>query len=338
MYRKFNFIRNYQEKNNNCYSSKAVNINGDLMGYPSPCNLLVTSRTTKRHPFYSETVVLDTRESYANHNITTEYSFNGDIEALELIKEFGIWANDNHITFYISYPNRVYTNNLARKSIMNKYKWISDYFDKNNINQLGTAYDFFYPVDYMNDTKFHMNHKGSLKRTEDTIKLMDKAIFNKEFDHSKWNETVSQELELYELEINQVYLLNEQKTKEILPILRYNWSFPEEFGAWTDGNEIITEFHIENYNGEELEIFMPIIHRTTNSHFEIFVNSVNVEYVIESNTLKFPINVNSSENNKVRIRLSFLEEILSPREQNSELTESGKLGLGFESIEIREIN
>ena len=99
----------------------------------------------------------------------------GDIketQGLMLIKDFNRWAQENGITVYLSFANRVYSSDYKSKECVTYFENLMDYLSRNNISVIGSPYDFFFPKDLFYDTLYHLNETGAALRTQSFIRML----------------------------------------------------------------------------------------------------------------------------------------------------------------------
>jgi hypothetical protein len=97
-----------------------------------------------------------------------------ETHGLTLIKEFSRWCKARGIHCYVTYPNMVYLKEYEEKRYHTYFDNLQRYFTSNDIDFIGTPYDFFFPLKLFYDSRYHLNRNGVTLRTRQLIAMMRK--------------------------------------------------------------------------------------------------------------------------------------------------------------------
>lgn len=102
--------------------------------------------------------------------------YNIETYGLIKIKEFSKWCKDNNIKLFVTFPNTVNLKDYYEEPYTSYFKFLLEYFKKNNIQVIGKPTDSLYSIEYFYDTNYHMNKKGSKIRTEEFLEKLKMKI------------------------------------------------------------------------------------------------------------------------------------------------------------------
>jgi hypothetical protein len=145
--------RNHEGANSRVDLLKNLNQNGDMLNVTEHDSL-----KTKKNPFDLPNPI------------------NLESRGLKAIKAFNDYCNDNKIAFFVTFPNLVYDKVYESEKYQNYFKFLSLYFDKHQIDVLGSPLQAMYPRRLFFDSEYHLISEGSDLRTADFIKILNQNL------------------------------------------------------------------------------------------------------------------------------------------------------------------
>jgi hypothetical protein len=102
--------------------------------------------------------------------VVGEYSANNN--ALRALEQMASWCQENHVTLLATYPAFLTNPHYQEPAYQDFFRFIRDFWTRQNVPLLGTPEDFFYPADDMFDTEYHLNAPARVRRTETLWRLL----------------------------------------------------------------------------------------------------------------------------------------------------------------------
>lgn len=131
------------------YFLKDLNKNGDMLNMTEHDSL-----KTKKNPF------------------ELPIPFDGETKGLKKVKEFSNYCKANDISLFVTFPNIVYDDAYLSKEYQRYFKFLTVFFDKNQIDVLGIPRDGMYPQELFFDSEYHLTSEGSDVRTKKFISVI----------------------------------------------------------------------------------------------------------------------------------------------------------------------
>ena len=122
-----------------------------------------------------QTYYKDANFSFNKHPFTIpenyEKNYNNYI-GIKKLKEFIFWAKNNNITILIDNPSLYNNSKLHSKEYKEYFNIINQFYSQNNISIITKPVESLYELEYMYDTRYHLNEKGKEIRTQKIIEFL----------------------------------------------------------------------------------------------------------------------------------------------------------------------
>lgn len=91
---------------------------------------------------------------------------------MNVIKEFVNWCRQNNIKVIATWPNTIGFEEYAKPETEKYFQSIKDFYQSIEVDILGQAQDFMYDRSFFYDTIYHLNDRGTRRRTQKLIELL----------------------------------------------------------------------------------------------------------------------------------------------------------------------